>query len=310
MQDAREIARETMDSCLSEALKAPDYGSVNVSTIDVSQSLLVDSEILIHELQQVDTKNDQELYKLLSLSYKTLLDVEFINKAAHRLQIAKAFTNVRFVMALCNTVSSVNLTDIQKIGCNKLIYDYFTMSSGKDEKIINLLYTLGWNINSEYVVKLQNRGLDNHIVTYLVVARYSTTDAVLATKRVNVIIMNQPSNIMNEQLIVNIYEELFNDVLTSLFTGIMFDTWGDDIEMDYDQEEIYDTINLAILDIINEIPSGMIVQLLHSYAQSKQFLHSNERVRFDIHSISQDYSRILQAIEYTEKVDGIIVPHI
>lgn len=307
MPRLKDMVSNTMQDCLDEAYRVP--GNVAVDDIDVSQCLAIDTEIIIHELQQIESKNDPELYKFISLSYKTLLDIGFINKAAHRIQIANAFMNVRFVSALCNVLPSLQLTDIEKIACNKLMYDYLTMSSDKNEYIVNLLYNLGWNINRNHAAGLQGKGMDNHTISYLTIARFSTTDLVLATQRVNVVIINQPLRIMTEQVIVNIYEELFNDSLSSLFNGIMFDKWGDAVEMDEEQEEIYGTISLAILDIVNEMPFNMIVQLLHSYAQSKQYLHPNDRARFDIHSISGDYLRVLQAIHHTEMVDKIMVPH-
>ena len=303
----KNMVSTTMADCLKEAYDSP--GKVAVQNVDISQSLAIDPEIIIHELQQIDNKNDPDLYKFISLSYKILLDIEFINKAAHRIQIANAFLNTRFVGALCDVLPSMPLTDIEKIGCNKLIYDYLTMSQNKNEYIQNMLYNLGWNINCNHIAGLQGKGMDEHTIAYLAIARFSTTKVVLAVQRVNVVILNQPLSIMTEQVIVNIYEELFNDALSSLFNGIMFDTWGDKVEMDEEQEEIYGTISLAILDIVNEMPFATIVQLFHSYAQSKQYLHPNDRARFDIHSISSDYSRILQAIQYTETVDRIMVPH-
>lgn len=295
---------------LKEAEKAPEMGHVNVQEVNVAFSPFTDPEILIHELQDIDSKSDEELYKILGISYQSLLNIDFINKGAHRIQIARAFTNIRFVSALCNVISSQSqqLTGLQKIACNKLIYDYFTMTTGKNDRIINLLYNLGWTINRESIVGLYGKGIDQNTLTYLAVARYSTTDNMLAVKRVNVVIMNQPMSVMTEQIIVNIYEELFNENLTSLFNGIMFDSWDNIVEMDDDQDEIYGTITLALLDIVNEMPMQMIVQLMMAYAQSKQYCHPNENSRFDIHSISQDYLRILQAIELVER-DGIMVPH-
>lgn len=295
---------------LKEAEQTPEQEYVNMQAADVSYRPFADPEILIHELQDIDAKSDEELYKVLGISYRNLLDIDFINKGAHRIQIAKVFTNMRFVSALCNIISSQSqqLTALQKIACNKLIYDYFTMTHGKNDQIVNLLYNLGWAVNKESIIGLYGKGMSQNTLTYLAVARWSTTNNILAVKRVNVVIMDQPMSVMTEQVIVNIYEELFSDNLTSLFNGIMFDPWDYSIEMDEDQDEIFGTISLAILDIVNEMPTQMIVQLLMAYAQSKQYCHPNQNSRFDIHSISQDYYRILQAIDIVER-DGILVPH-
>lgn len=295
-----------------EVVNAPDREYINVGDLNIERNVLVDSDMLVYELQRLDKKNDQEIYNLVMMSYNLILDIDFINKGKNRIFLANAFKDRRFVSVFCNIVSSVQITDIQKICCNKFIYDYFTMaSSSKDEYIVNLLYNLGWMINQQSVPGLYGKGLDQKLVTYLAIARYSTTDERLAAKRVNVIIINQPLSVMTEQIIINIYEELFNKSLLALFEGIMFDYWdfdNDEIEYDEEQEEVYGTINLAILDIVNDMPMTMITELLRSYSQTKQYCHSTDRVRFDIHSISADYSRILQAIRYVES-EGIFVPH-
>lgn len=298
---------------MREAEQSVSLGEVTIQegSKNMVYSPFTDPEIIIHELQDVNSKSDEELYKVLSMSYKSLLDIDFINKGAHRIQIAKLFTNIRFVSALCNIVSSQSqqIVGLEKIACNKLIYDYFTMTTNnKDDRIINILYNMGWTVNKESIAGLYGKGMDQRVMTYLAVARWSTTDTMLAVKRVNTAIMDQPMSVMTEQVIVDIYGELFSDNLTSLFNGIMFDAWDNIVEMDEDQDEIYGTISLAILDIVNDMPLQMIVQLLCAYAQSKQYNHPNDTSRFDIHSISDDYFRILQAIAIVEQ-DGINVPH-
>lgn len=300
-------SQQIFDDYMREAANAPKMERVNVQEMSTFVPYM-DSELLMHELQKVDSMSDEELYKILGISFRNLFDIDFINKGAHRIQIAKAFTNIRFVGALCNVVNSNELSALQKIACNKLIYDYFTMTSGKNEQIENILYNMGWSVNKEAIASLHGRGIDQKALIYLAVARYSTTDTILAVKRVNVGIIDQPISVMTEQTIVDIYSALFSENLTSLFNGIMFDTWDDKIEMDDEQEEIYGTISLALLDIVNDIPTEMIVQLLMAYAQSKQYVHTNDFARFDIHAISDDYQRILYCISLVE-ADGIMVPH-
>lgn len=282
---------------------------INVQNMNIGHNVLIDQNVLITELQNIDSKSDQDLYNLIGLSYNIILDNKFLSKDINKIHIAKALSDRRFCSIFCNVVGAAQLEDLQKIYCNKLIYDYFT-SSNKDEYIINMLYNLGYNLNKDSVQGLYGKGLDHNLVTYLAVARRSTTDDIIAAKRVNVAIVNQPSEAMTEQNIVYIYEELFNRSLLALFEGIMFDNWydeDDDLELEEYQEENYGTINLAILDIVNNIPTSMIIELLSQYGRTKQH-YPSKRVRFDIHAISEDYGRILQAIQMAES-QGIYVPH-
>lgn len=272
---------------------------------------MVNSDLLLTELDRIDSKSDEELYELIRTGYPVLLDVEFINKMQNKVYIAKAFSNLRFVSAFCTMMSKVQLTELQSICCNKLIYDYMT-SKNKNEMIVTQLFGLGWNINRNYITPLYGKGLDQNLITHLAIARNSTTDDTLAAKRVNVIIMNSPVNIMTEETIFSIYECFFCKSVRSLFNAIMFDSLDyideEDTEFAQEQEDIYATITLALLDMLNDLPMDMLCQLLKSYAQLKQYCHPNDKARFDIHSISGDYYRVLQAIEIVE-LEGVMVPH-
>ena len=290
-----------------------DYhaGTVNMRNAGVGNSILVNSDLLLTELDRIDSKSDEELYELIRTGYPVLLDVEFINKIQNKVYIAKAFSNLRFVSAFCTMMSKVQLTELQSICCNKLIYDYMT-SKNKNEMIVTQLFGLGWNINRNYITPLYGKGLDQNLITHLAIARNSTTDDTLAAKRVNVIIMNSPVNIMTEETIFSIYECFFCKSVRSLFNAIMFDSLDyideEDTEFAQEQEDIYATITLALLDMLNDLPMNMLCQLLKSYAQLKQYCHPNDKARFDIHSISGDYYRVLQAIEIVE-LEGVMVPH-
>ena len=290
-----------------------DYhtGTVNMRNAGVGNSILVNSDLLLTELDRIDSKSDEELYELIRTGYPVLLDVEFINKMQNKVYIAKAFSNLRFVSAFCTMMSKVQLTELQSICCNKLIYDYMT-SKNKNEMIVTQLFGLGWNINRNYITPLYGKGLDQNLITHLAIARNSTTDDTLAAKRVNVIIMNSPVNIMTEETIFSIYECFFCKSVRSLFNAIMFDSLDyideEDTEFAQEQEDIYATITLSLLDMLNDLPMDMLCQLLKSYAQLKQYCHPNDKARFDIHSISGDYYRVLQAIEIVE-LEGVMVPH-
>lgn len=282
--------------------------TVNMQNFYLGQNILINQDYLINELRNIDYKNDQDLHELIRISYPIILDIDFINKANHKIELAKAFMNIRFVSVFCAVISSVALTDIQRICCNKFIYDYFTMTSEKNDMIINHMLNLGFAINKDHVVGLYGKGIDQKTITNLAVARFSTTDDILAVKRANVIIMNSTPQMMTEQIIVNIYETLFNKCLVALFNGVMFDTMEfDDDEIDEDQEEIYATISLAILDILNEMPTDMIIAVLKAYAQTKQYCHQREKARFDIHAISEEYDRVLSCVYYLES-SGFTVP--
>ena len=151
-------------------------------------------------------------------------------------------------------------------------------------------------------------GLSESLCTDLAISRYSTSDLVVAMKRLNIVIINSSLNIMTEQTIINIYEKLF-DNLTPMFEGIMFDAWDEDDFNDQEQEEIYGTITLAILDILKEAPIDHIRTVITMYSQDHQYLYPNNPVRINLRAIAvSDYRRIIDAVDYVENVMMVHVP--
>lgn len=274
-------------------------------TMEYNSSVVSNPEILAMELDNVSVVDQNKLYDSISKGWRTILDADFVER--HKVTIANAFTNEKFVVLFSQVMSQVELNPFQRVMCNKLVYDYLTLNHEKDIHIQSLLYNLGITINKDIIPGLMGIGLDSNTASNIAIARFSTDKETLAVKRVNVIIVNSPIEVMTEQMIVNIYQKLY-DHLVPLFEGIMFDKWDEDnFQEAEDCEELYGLINLALLDILNDMPDDMIYHILSQYAKDKEYVHLNTPVRFNIHSISSDYSRIINMIDLYEK-DGKLLP--
>ena len=267
--------------------------------------------ILEEKLSNISNLSNRDLYEILMLSYSTILNRNFIDK--NKAIIARLFTNERFVSIFSQTLNSVPIpfTEDQKISCNKLIYDYIVYNGNKKSKsIMSILYKIGKTINRDMVPILCALNLPERTAIDLIIAAFSTSNEFLAMQRVNVVIMNNDIDIMTEQMIVWIYEKLFNH-LTQMFEGIMFDVWNEDDFINEDKEEIYGRINLAILDILQEAPMKFIVSVISSFSQDRYYVHSKDPIRFNIKSISvSDYGRIIKAIDIVENERGFKVPEV
>ena len=274
--------------------------------MDLSTNVLTSPDMLSIQLSDIQNMDNDSLYALLCKTWYLILDKDFIRK--NKSIVANVFTNEKFVVLFSRVMNQVTgLNREQQICCNKLVYDYLTLRSEKDPHIESLLYNLGITINRDIIPGLMSLGLDTNTVAYLAIARYSTEKEQLAVKRVNVIIVNSSIEVMTEQMIVKIYEKLF-DHLSPLFEGIMLDKWDDEFFQEAeDREEIYGLINLAVLDILNEMPDTLIYNVLYQYKQVKDQLYSKQPVRFDIHAISEsDYGRILAQIDRFESTGELI----
>ena len=258
-------------------------------------------------LMNVDKLSDEEVYRLAYKTYHYVLDEEFIAKNADLIRFV--FTNSRFLMNLNSIISrsDINLSLSQIINCNKLAYDYFTARGDKDEYIKALLLNLAKTVNRQKSPSLIGLGLNEELVNYLVNARYSSLKEEIQVKRLNLIIMNQYSSVMTVQMIVDIYGKLF-DRITPLFSGIMYDHWPSDQFFSQEMENIYATINIALLEIVNNLPDNIMYHLLRNFYETHVLVNSNKKLRFNIYSFSHDdYPRLAYTLE-TLKREGIILP--
>lgn len=288
---------------ISDISNAPEEKKVK---IDISKNPAINKEFFTQQLDSLDTIPENQLCDLVKETYPYILE-EIM--ARNDIGYINAFTNARFLSVLIQTLSSAEqLTLEQRICCNKLAYDYFTLKD-KDQYIKQLLYTLSKMVNRDIIPGLLSLGIPENLAAHLALARYSSTDEVVNVKRVNFIITTSPKELMTLQNIIWIYEKLF-DNFTRIFEGTMFDVYDEDEEWVTDDiMEVYSTISLAILEILNNMPSINIRKVLISYAGDFATLHSGKSnsYRFSLSSISQDYNRITDIVEML-KAEKIYVP--
>lgn len=291
---------------IEQLSKRPPEPDPNYHSLDMGSSITLNPYLLVKKLSVVETLDSDEIYRLVINYYPMILDKKFIDN--NKVVIAKAFTNERFVITFAQALSVVNqLTMDQIINCNRMIYDYLVFKN-RNENIMMVLYNLGKTINRNTIPILTSLGLSETLAVDMIICRYSTSNLIVAMKRLNMIIIRSSTIIMTEQMIVNIYEKLF-DNLTPMFEGIMFDAWPEDDFDDQEQEEIYGTITLAILDILKEAPFEYIVSVISTYAQDYQYLYANDPVRINLRAIAvSDYKRILDAVDYVEQRLNITIP--
>ncbi len=276
-----------------EEVKIKDKDIPKYQSLDLFNNPMLNTSLLWKKLSCIDTLSDRELFNLVKNSFDDVLKLIFSNGDQDYL---KLITNTKFLIALNQVVLNLDLTYIQKIHCNKLAYDYFT-SGNSDPYTKQLFFALSKSVNRSIIGALCSTGLNENLASYLALARYSSEKEMINVKRLNFIIISSSADVMNEQMIIKIYEKLF-DSITSLFEGIMFD--GLDMDDEFVSESmnlIYSTISLAILDILNNMTSQDIRKVLISYQGDYEALYHKRKPRFQVSAISGDYIRILDVIE-------------
>lgn len=251
----------------------------------LENSSIFHPELLKQKLINIDQMSDKEAFELIKKNYDSILSDTFVNQD---IDILNLFKNERFLILMIQVMSSLtSISHSNRVYCNKIAYDYLTLSDTKEE-IKNLMFTLSKTVNKDIIPLLLGLQLPNDLAAYLALARFSSLKETINIRRLNLIMMTSSIEIMTEQNIVWIYEKLFDNI-TILFEAIMFDVYED---INSSMSEIYSRISLAVLDILDNMPMHSIQKVLMSYIGDYNALYNTHNVRFSMRSLSNDYQRI------------------
>lgn len=218
---------------------------------------------------------------------------------------ASILVDSKFISAFIRAINSIPIDYSTKLACNKITYDYFT-SDNPDPFIKQKYLNMSRIVNRESINKLISIGLDENTACNLALCRYSSPNEKTNIKRLNFSIYHRDPNIMNEQMIVWIYEKLFNRI-SDLFQATMFEVYTEQQQIEFGDNfmEVYGTVGLAVLLILNNMTSDNIRKVLIGYEAEWQFLQ-RPNVRFSLHTLSNDYSKINRVVEYLTSMGKII----
>lgn len=301
-----------MSDVLGEILKDIENKSSHTKEPEmVSLDIARDPTINLHYAKQqiinhIDDMTDKELYSLIKTFYKPILEDIFIKDDKTYLEI---ISSSRFLSVFIQVINSVTLDSLEVTYCNKLSYDYLTMVNKSDDYIKSLYFSLSKTVNRNVINSLLGLKIEEELAAYLALARYSSTKEFINVRRLNHLLISQVPAV-HAQTIVYIYEKLF-DSITPLFEGIMFDRYEEDTldNINACASDTYSNISLAIITILEGLPTDIITRVLSTYAGSYNISSANSEVRFPIRSISVgDYPRIISVVDFLEKNEMVIVP--
>lgn len=220
-------------------------------------------------------------------------------------EYAPLLQDPKFIAAFIRAINSIPMDYSTKLACNKITYDYFT-SENPDQSIKQQYLNMSRNVNREAINKLLALGLDETTASNLALCRYSSANEKTNIKRLNFSIYHRDPNVMNEQMVVWIYEKLF-DRISDLFQATMFEVYTQQQQDDFGENfmEVYGTVGLAVLIILNNMTSDNIRKVLSGYEAEWEY-QGRPAVRFSLHTLSNDYSRINRVVEYLTSTGKVI----
>lgn len=267
----------------------------NTQTITVDFSNMIGGSNIKSKLSNIDSLTNADIYNIFGTYLNDILDCIFKDKDQ---QLIELFTNARFITIATQAMYNITPTTTQRRRLNKLAYDYLILKNdNKSKEISALMINFSKVVNKDITPRLCGYGLSEEVATMIALARYSSEREITNTKRLNRVIMQQPMKIMTEQMIVDIYCALYTSAL-DLFEGVMYDIASYQT-LNENEKEIYGTITLALLDIINELPMSLIKEVLRCFTSNQQMLHPDSRLRFNIESFCpEDYPRLDECIQW------------
>ncbi|MGL5752089.1 MAG: hypothetical protein ACRCXT_16270 [Paraclostridium sp.] len=279
------------------------YIKPNTVTIDLHNNPSINTRVLLDRLFAIDNIKDDDVFELISMNYSTILNTKFIETYG----CANIFTNSKFLNILTHVLYKVNITLDIKICCNKIAYDYITLKND-NQLIKDMLINLSKTVNRDYMYSLVGLGIPDDIAAMILLYRYSSNKELVNLQRMNWVICNSPEELMDEQMIIYIYERLAVNSFADLFEATMFDIYEKGVHSESIMN-IYSLTSLAITDILNNLPSDKIAYVLKRYTTDRSSILGLLPVRFSLQTLSyEDYYRIHDIIRYLANVEQIYVP--
>ena len=297
------VFKDYADKLNSQPKKPVETQEVNMVNIETND------DQLFKALSNYRNLSDNNLREIIGNNFRYILQQIFDPAPDNPYRsYVHVFADPRIIQIMNEIVYRSQLTDTEKIYCNKLVYDYIIYSNGIDnghnEATVGSLRTFASIVNRDVILQLLSfEAFDENTANDIAVASRSSLDQRRNVKRVNKCIMGLPNNVVTEELITAIYYTLFKSA-TAIIEGIMFDVI-DLIELPESKRESYALINLALLSILNNLEDSKLFGVLLNYSQDRQMLFSDKPVRFNLRSFApQDYPRLDSAINRLDMTNG------
>lgn len=274
----------------------------HIKTEPLFHSIEYELSGIINKINNIDNMNEKEIKDIIIRQHGMILNYDlFLMSFETRTQAQILFTNKRFLKCFLDVIRLLNITYHEKICINKLAYDYYIIPD-KNQEISDLLYRLTTEVNGKEVIVLSGIiGMYNAQVLSMI--RNSSFKEDKCIRRVNNYIVKCGQD-LSIQCIVNIYCSLF-DRFSNLFTFTMMESKPDNLSSDENRR--FDYISVAMLEILNSLPSCDIKKVILDYAFTLKMVKINTTVRFAIKSASK-FNRIIFVIREVEIAENIIIP--
>ena len=253
------------------------------------------SDHFFEVIKNIDNLDENTIIHLIKNYIDTIVD----KTLSEENYMGQILSHPKFVDAYYKSMRMIPLTYDRKLFANKLTYEY-SIIDNPDKDILSKFKEISFYVNKDTATKLIGIGLHRNIANELVVARYSSRKENINVQRLNFCMCKYNEEIFSDQMTVWVYEQLF-DSISTLFISSMLEVYSEDELNRFgdDFRDVYGNISLAILIILNNMPSVSIRQVILNYidAYIDWFKTRPTLPRFTLRALSSDYERIVNVVD-------------
>lgn len=286
-------------------IQALKHTTTNVDVTKPVNFSAFNSDHFFNQIKFIDRMDENSIILLI----KNHIDVIVERTLSDDTSMGSILSHPKFVNAYYKAMKMIPIDYDRRLFCNKLTYEY-SIIDNYDKEILKKFREISSYVNADIVRKLTNKGVPIRAANDLVTCRYSSRRENVNIQRLNFNMCKYSSETFNEQMIIWVYEILF-DRIGELFITSMLEVYSeeemDDLALDF--RDIYGNVSLAILTILNNMPSTSIREIILKYIDRyvAWYRVKHELPRFTLRSLSYDYERISRVVDKL-LAEGIDVP--
>lgn len=288
------------NSLIKDAKETPE---VKMMT-PVFHSIDYQLDTIVDRINNIEKLSDNDLKIIISRQHQMILNYDlFLSSSKTRNSAQMLFTNKRFLKIFGDIVGLLNLSRHEIVCLNKLAYDYMILPV-KDEEVVKMLLGISYTVNNILVIRLSGK-LGMNGARLLALIFNSTFREEKRVHRVNTFLVKCDLE-LSVQDIVDIFCILY-DRFSYPFIYSMFEAKPNN--MNPLQNDHFDRISLALINILNSMTSEDIKKILFDYAFLLKSVRTNITVRFALKSLTLN-TRILKVIQEIEMdpLDELFIP--
>lgn len=266
--------------------------------------------------ENINNMTDEEIFNFITRSYKSLIRMIYSNDKINNVFVSYCFVNPRFLRIFNTAISQLQLDSNDIRHLNMVCYDYLTKPLDNEE-VTQGMIQMNRILNYQLFLSLKGLGLDDFFVTKLTSSRFSCTDLKICVRRINFILITDTENNLDIQTMKEILVRLYNPMtdyirilpyymtdITPEFSPVYEDTYWvteDVVEQDMMLEN-------AMLEILEELPTQIIRNVLVYYANACSTSFANKEVKFSFRRLIKDFPRINAVVANVVQNEGIRIP--